>query len=337
MKNNRRGILLVTILCSLLFAATCASAYASMVMKPPIDENNPQIMIHQEYVYGSDDGYKVTIASDVLTEGELVMDGAIYELNKEYTLPDRLRFSDNYEQIDPYDHFIIGQTKYSFHIVLSSTPGSYNPVPPQGQQMNYDNTIELVPAKMPVDVVFSGEKTVTCYVGDSIMSNQGITVDDNGEDITDMVSGERVDTSKPAKATYSWYIAGRSGNMVTFTRTFIIQTKQSPAQPGATVTPVPTTSPKPAVAQKVKTIKTTATVKGSGSVKVSGPGKCHKKKKTVWINTEKGKKVTLKAKGKKFKYWQKKVGKKYKKYSKKKTIKVKALKNTTYRAVFKKK
>lgn len=336
MKRARKRILLVTLMCGVLFALTSACAFASANNEQPIDNNNAKITVQQGYAYGSDDGVTVKITSENLTEGVLVIDGYQYELNKEYNLPDLMLLYNNYDQLDPYDHFLIGDTKYGLHILSKIEPGSYEPAPPLGEWMGYTTTLELVPAKMPVDVVFHGETTINCYVGDNIMSNQGLTADDNGEDVTSMISGEKVDTSKAAKATYSWYIAGRSGNLVTFTRTFIIQAKQPATQPEPTVTPTPTTTTKPAVTPKAKTVKTTVVLKGSGSVKMSGPGKCHKKKNTLWIKTAKGKKVTLKAKGKKFKYWQKKVGKKYKKYSKKKTIIVKASKNTTYRAVFKK-
>lgn len=336
MKRAKKRILLAAIMCGVLLSLTGAYAFAQAGNEQPLDEGHFKITIQQGYSYGSDEGVTVKVTSEDLSEGVLVLDEYQYELNKEYNLPDLLQLYNNHEQLDPYDSFLIGEEKYAFHILSKITPGSYDPVPPLGQWMSYETTIELVPAKMPVDVVFSGETTISCYVGDSIMSNQGITIDDNGEDITDMISGEKVDTSKPSKVTYSWYVAGRNGNMITFTRTFIIQAKKTPAQPQATVTPSPTSPTKPVVKKKPVFIKTTALVKGSGSIKMSGPGKCYKKKRTLWIKTVKGKKVTLKAKGKKFKYWQKKVGKKYKKYSKKKTIKVKASKNTTYRAVFKK-
>lgn len=335
MKKHKKGILLIAVMCSLLFAATCASASAAIFSEQPLDADNPVITIEQGYSYGTGEGHTLKITSEDLTEGVLVMDGETYELNTEYKPVIWLEAYNNYDQLDPYDYFLIGETKYSFHVLSEWTPPSYEPEPPLGEWMSYGYKVELTPAKMPVDVVFTGEKTISCYVGDSLMSNQGITVDDNGEDLTYLLRGEKVDTSKASKVTYTWYVAGRNGNMVTFVRTFIIQAKQTPAQQEETVTPAPTTT-KPAAAPKAKQIKTTAIVKGSGSIKISGPGKCHKNKKKLWITTDKGKKVTLKAKGKKFKYWQKKVGKKYKKYSKKKTIKVKASKNTTYRAVFKK-
>ena len=338
MKFTKRKTFITVITLMTAFAMTCTTAFAAIYRNNAIDENNYQITIRQGYEYGSNNGYttKVTaeryndsqlVTDNRIKEGKLVFNGKTYELNKSYTVPDFLGFEDNYKQLDPDDYFMFDGIKYSFHILSGWTPGIYGEDgPPQGEWMSYGNVIELIPAKMPKDVVFKGSKTIKCYVGDSIMSNQGITVDDNGKDLTSMVSGKKVDTSEAATLTYTWYITGTSGNQVEFTRTIIVQNKKTSAQSGAQ-------DSKPAA----KMITTTAVIKGTGTIMMSGPGDVKNPKAgKLYIKTKKGQKVTMKAKGKKFKYWQKKVGKKYKKYSKKKTIKVKATKNTTYRAVFKK-
>lgn len=336
-------ILLVS--CIFVFVITCCTAFGTVSKYPVIDENDNILHIEMKTEYNVNSGYTTKIIPEKIQDeqgldnfvanndlnGIFCKDGSAYYLNQAYRT-NKWDLSDTYTELSPNVYYKENGIKYGIHVIEEVTPGDYYPEPPTGTEMTYSYRVELIKLAPPKDVVFTGKNELVVYVGDKLKSADGIKVDDNGEDLTSMLRSVNVDTSKPGKKTYYWAVTGRSGKKVEFTRTIVIkektQTNQTKKDPANTF-------------EKAKKVKVTVGVKGKGKVTTktttlskSVKGKTKKGSKYIKVDVTKNGKVTLKATGKKFRYWQKKVSGKYKKYSKKKTIEIKANANVAYRAIF---